>query len=238
MRAGIALVCTIILLPAVRAAATPYYIGYEADTPGVFPEDVGWERHPTGGGANRTVADGIFTLSSDDPAVSDIYRFDGNEQMNPDPGEFFFAEWRMRVLPGSANADVSVYFASDDYGGDVSMGWGENDFWSFADGNHLQLDATVFHTYRLESLDMVDYEFYLDGDLAYQGFFDPPTLNSSFAFWGDGGVGQPGTTIYSSSEWDYFRLGVLPVPAPSAAWLLVGAMGAFVLMRRRQIIVH
>ena len=215
------------------ARATPYYMGYEADTPGSFPEDEGWDRRVTGGGADRTVADGIFTLSSTDPAVSDVYRFEGNEQMNPGPGEFFFAEWRMRLLPGSSDADVSVFFASDNFGGDVSMGWGENDFWSFRDYAHITLDATVFHTYRLESLDMVDYDFYLDGEFAYQGFFDPPTLNSSFAVWGDGGV-----NITSSSQWDYFRLGVSPVPAPSAVWVLLSGAGGFVLMRGRRIVFH
>jgi hypothetical protein len=232
MRAGIALVCTIILLPAVHAAATPYYIAYEADTPGVFPEDVGWERLATGGGADRTIAGGILRLSADVTGISDVYKFDGNEQLNPDPGEFFFAEWRMRIISPS-DVDITVYFTSDDFGGIVSMGWGENDFWSFADGNHLQLDATVFHTYRLVSLDMLDYEFYLDGEPAYQGFFDPPTLDSSFVLWGDGGVNG-----ISTSEWDYFRLGVVPVPAPSALWMLLSGAGGLVLMRGRRTVIQ
>ena len=97
----------------------------------------------------------------------------------------------------------------------------------------MPLDATVFHTYRLVSLDMLDYKLYLDGEFAYQGFFDPPTINSSFAGWGDGGVNG-----ISTSDWDYFRLGVSPVPAPSAVWLLLSSAGAFVLRRGRRIVVH
>jgi hypothetical protein len=189
---------------------------------------MGWERLATGGGADRTIADGILRLSANVTGISDGYKFDGNEQLNPDTGEFFYAEWRMRIISPSSDADVTVYFASDDFGGDVSMGWGENDFWSLYDFHHISLDATVFHTYRLESLDMADYDFYLDGELAYQGFFDPPTLNSSFAFWGDGGVNG-----ISTSEWDYFRLGVTPIPAPAPLWpLLIGAILAFRVVRR------
>ena len=223
-------ILAVVLLSAVPAGATTYQINYEGDTPGVYPEDVGWTRHPTGGGAVRTIEDGILRLVADDPAISDAYRYEGNEQMNPDEGEFFFAEWRMRVLPGSSDEDVFVYFASDDFGGDVSMHWGEGDFWSLHDDHHILLDATVFHTYRLESVDMVGYAFFLDGEAAYEGFFDPPTLNSSFAAWGDGGVGQPGTTNFSSSEWDYFRMGVVPIPEPTGWVLLL----SFVLCRPKR----
>ena len=38
-------ICLIVcLMPAMPTEATPYQISYEADTPGSFPEDEGWER--------------------------------------------------------------------------------------------------------------------------------------------------------------------------------------------------
>ena len=172
MRAGIALVCTIILLPAVHAAATPYLIAYEGD---VYPEQAGWERYITGGGVNRSLDNGIFIVP------------DGME----------------RSFLGSY---AEVGFASS---GDEGIAW---------------LDTTVFHTYRLDSVDMVDYTMIIDDAVAWEGFFVPGTVNSSIVVFGDRLVGSA-----SGSQWDYFRFGV--VPEPGCALLL--AVGLFLAPARR-----
>ena len=70
---GVLIILCGILLTAGPALATPYYIAYEGDTPGVFPEDVGWERLATGGGANRTIADGVMRLSADITGISESF---------------------------------------------------------------------------------------------------------------------------------------------------------------------
>jgi len=58
-------ICLIVSLAgALPTEATPYQISYEANTPGSFPEDEGWERFTTGGGVSRAVENGILTLQA------------------------------------------------------------------------------------------------------------------------------------------------------------------------------
>ena len=47
--------------------------------------------------------------------ITDQYKFDRQEMLNPDAGEFFFAEWRMRLLPGSDSSDVGVIINTDNF---------------------------------------------------------------------------------------------------------------------------
>jgi hypothetical protein len=227
MRAGIALVCTIILLPAVHAAATPYLIAYEGD---VYPEQAGWERYITGGGVNRSLDNGIFTLQAVNPAPdggSDQYIYDMQEQLNPDPGEFFFAEWRVRLAPDSASSDVHVLIVPDNqerafYGVYATTLFA--DTWQYPTA---YLDTTVFHTYRLESFDMVNYTMFIDGDIVWQNEFCPGTTQSSLVRWGDGGVFGA-----SGSQWDFFRFGVA-VPEPASCMMTFFALVVAVLIRKR-----
>jgi hypothetical protein len=232
MRAGIALVCTIILLPAVHAAATPYYIAYEADTPGVFPEDVGWERVYGFGGATRSVENGLLALSSTDIQVFDFYEIDMGGNLDPDPGEMFFAEWRLKVEYNSdldfGDSDVAI--ARDSTGG--PFGGGHVAFEFFEDhveettsGSGRIFQQGVFHTFRFESADMTQYLFYIDGELSFEGVFDTPSVNDSFVNFGDGTQG-----VASTAQWDYFRFGV--VPEPGSALLL--AVGLFLAPARRR----
>jgi hypothetical protein len=113
MRAGIALVCTIILLPAVHAAATPYLVAYEGD---VYPEEAAWERITTDGGVERSLENGVLTLHDPNPAPyggSDQYNYYMNEQLDPSWEELFFVDWRVRILADPWGGDPKVFIAPD-----------------------------------------------------------------------------------------------------------------------------
>src|SRR5262249_20346055 len=75
------------------ALGTPYWVAYEGDD---FPEAEGWERHTSGGGAVRSLLDGVLTLDSlQSPLIFDDYFW--RRQLNPGPQELFVCEWRVRV---------------------------------------------------------------------------------------------------------------------------------------------
>ncbi len=211
-------------LTAPQVFATPYEVLYDANTPGVFPEDLGWDRYTTGGGAIRTVEDGLLKLDGfASRTITDQYLWDAMETLDPGPGELFYAEWRMRVLPGSEGSDIDVFIATDGGLRDFNLLYSTNGMRSSGDGRQVFMDMTVFHTFRLESLDMIDYAMFIDGQLAWEGFFASPTIFSSWVIFGDGAVGAT-----SGSHWDYFKFGVRSVPAPSALLLLIpGALIAF-----------
>ena len=208
-------ILAVVLLSAVPAGATTYQINYEGD---VFPEEAGWERVISAGGADRSIDDGILTLSGlDDMMISDQYVMDMQEQLNPDPGEFFFAEWRMRLLPGSDGSDTGLLIATDGMERDLHATYGVEWFFSARDGMIAYLDTTVFRTYRLESLDMVDYTMFIDGEVAWQGYFGEGTTQSSEVAFGDEFIGSA-----SASQWDYFRFGVQVIPEPGTFLLVAG----------------
>ena len=189
-----------LLLGTAYALAEPYEVAYEGD---VFPEEVGWERFTSGGGAERSVAGGLLALSSDDPLVADQYRFDAQGALDAGPGEFFYAEWRMRLLPGSGIADVNVSIYRDAGQGDIWLGFSTDFVISFLDDNRIDpIDTTIWRDYRIVSFDMVNYDFFIDGAYADSGFFAFPGLADAKVWFGDCCIGQA-----SSSEWDYFRFG-------------------------------
>jgi len=192
-----------LLIAASLVYAEPYQVNYEGD---VFPEEVGWERYTTGGGATRSIQNGVLLLESTDPLVSDVYLLDRQGQLDAGLGEMFYAEWRMRLLPGSGIADVDCFMARDSEAGDINMTWSSDYFWSLHDDHEFPIDATEFHCYRVESTNMVEYDFFIDGAYRFTGFFDPPGVTSSWVYFGDSSIGQA-----SSSEWDYFRFGVMPI---------------------------
>ena len=227
MRAGIALVCTIILLPAVRAAATPYLIAYEGD---VYPEEAGWERLASGGGVERSIDSGVLTLYDPSPPTegkSDAYRLDRIGKLGPGIGERWFAEWRMRTI-WDEFADVGVFIAEDAGLLALDFRLGETWFYSAKEDLLHSLDGTMFHTYRVESVDMLNYSLFIDENWIWNGEFLPGTTWSSTVFWGDQGFLVP-----STSEWDYFHFGVSAVPSPGAFLLLAVGLGIMALMPKR-----
>lgn len=203
------------------ARASPYWIAYEGDE---FPENAGWTRHNFGDGpAVRSIADGIFTIDSLwSPNISDFYEID--RQMNPDPGELFVAEWRLRVVEeyGSplSGGDAIVAVAGDE-GNDLGLEYRVDEIHSTYDSWIIPIEPLIFHDYRLTTADMVNYSFYIDGTLALAGTFEPATLNVSFFAFGDGVNGRRSLT-----EWDYVRFGVVPEASSGLGLLGLGLLAA------------
>ncbi len=217
----------LLALGAQPALGTPYEVLYDANVDGVFPEDEGWVRITSAGGANRTVENGILTLDGlACNQISDQYRWNAMETLDPDPGEMFYAEWRMRLLPGSEDSDVGVFIATDAMQRAFNLQYSVFGMRSSQDDREVNLDMTVLHRFRMESLDMVDYVMYVDDDLVWDGAFVAPAIFSSRVNFGDRFIGAA-----SASEWDYFRFGVVAVPEPSTLFLV--GYGVCTLHRRR-----
>ena len=201
------------------ACAEPYWIAWEGDA---LPEEQGWERNwgdwegqYHGDGAIRTLEDGVMTMDSlYDPGVFDLAVLE--RPFNPDPGELFVIEWRLRVDQVTGPGDPGIGFFSDDrwavgftYTEDRVLGGFDADL-------DFPVSSGQFHDYRATSWDMRTYEFFVDGELVHQGVFDYGGPASTLS-WGDGTQGAA-----SLHHWDYFRVGVIPEPG-AFGMLLLGA---------------
>jgi hypothetical protein len=214
----------IVALAAAGAAfGTPYWIAYEGHD---FPENEGWlrvwgdEEGPYHGGAERSLADGILTL--DGLRSDQIYDFyEMQRPIAPGPGETFVAEWRVLVDPASDPRDVGVAIANPSRLAFFLIGPNSLVSW---DGPAISIEAGVFHTFVFSSQNMQEYQLVIDDDATYNGYFNLPTY-SSFVNFGDAGQGER-----SSSQWDYFRFGVVPEPASA---LLAGCTFSFSRRTRR-----
>ena len=201
-----------------------FWISYDASC-GLYPEEVGWTRTTHGGGAVRSLADGILTLDSTaDSMICDgygIYR-----PTTPGPGETFVCEWRMCLAQHSGFGESLVSMCADD-GGGVAFRYWMDYLQSYHDGWTVPITPGVFHTYRLESTDMYTYSLWIDGAFVRTGQFDRPGPPTPYAAFGDCGYGGG---VLSLTQWDYFRFGV--VPEPGAIGLALAAC-ACVARRRR-----
>ncbi len=155
------------------AVAEPFWVEYNASS-GLFPEEVGWERLVMGGGAQRSLEDGLLTL--DGLASSDIV--DDYGMLRPidlSPGQSFVMEWRLRVdeVHGSSNPLVGVWF--DEGRGRVSLKYSESAIYSLLEGVWIDFEPYVFHEYSLVSSDMLTYTLHIDGSVAYSGNFVSPS---------------------------------------------------------------
>ncbi len=218
-----------VLVAALGVLATPagadeYWITYEGND---FPEDVGWRRiyrNEDGwyeGGAERWIENGIFTLDTRESAmICDYYGI--SCQMDPDPGETFVAEWRLNIVQANQSMEVGVWMARDDPPGYVWLEYLEDEVWIGREHWSHPIEPHVFHTYRIESTDMVDYSLCVDGEQVHQGaFYTATDLNSCMAF-GDPWYG--GGNVTSLSQWDYVRFGVVPEPASLTFVVLTGIL--------------
>ena len=176
MRLAIALSCMLVFTSAVTAEPyeesyyppeSPYVRG--EDVGGPFPEEApwDWERYTTGGGADRTAGAGVLTLEAEVPGISDMYLQDKNGELDAEPGERFYAEWRVRLDPEATAEDVTVYVSTDEEAGDIELGFAPDYVYSFYEYRLTEVDTTVWHTYRIESVNMLDYDFYVDGLYIY-----------------------------------------------------------------------
>ena len=187
------------------AFAAPYWVAWEGDD---FPENEGWQRVVDGiGPAERTLADGIMTIDGlADTQIDDYYRIE--RPLDPEPDEQFIMQWRLRVhdVVGSPLAlyDPGVaIFSDDDW--TVSLLFGTDFIRSFHEHMVIPIEPDVFHEFEFRSLGMRSYELYVDGTLVHDGFFWEPTFESSKVAWGDLARGSASLT-----DWDYFRVGVVP----------------------------
>jgi len=201
------------------AGADEYWITYEAND---LPEDEGWNRswgnndgpfH--GDGAYRTIEDGVLTMDSlYSERVYDYAYLRLPGEFDPDPGELFVIEWRLKVdevVSRWGAYDPSVGCASD---GAMQLGLGYHEDWIesvFEDDVYIPIEPYVFHEYRVISWDMYDYTLYIDGEVAHDGVFCQRSMESSMG-WGDTVSGSASLT-----HWDYLRFGVIPEPSSLVA---------------------
>jgi hypothetical protein len=216
----------ILLLPVLLSAAAaplqaaPYWVAYEGD---VFPEQAGWERQNSPDDSIRSIENGIFVLDTrPNEDMFDFYRIE--RPIDPEPGETFIAEWRLRVVEnnGSIYGDSGITIAPDIEGA-LSFRYFEDAVNSTREEWSWPIQAGAFHTYRVESTDMRNYDLWIDELLIRSGTWDTNSLLRSFVAFGDG--------VFPSSsltEWDFMRFGV--VPEPGSGWILAMGWG---LSRRR-----
>jgi hypothetical protein len=199
------------------AQADPYWVSWEGED---WPENQGWTRvwgnwdgQYQGPGAHRTLENGILTYDSlYDNGVYDFQELFRPGEIDPTPGEVFVAEWRLRVDQVVGRADPGVGVSSDQ-AWSVGFQFGYDRIYSvFEHFLEIPFEPGVFHAYRMTSPSMIDYQLYIDGELARQGRFTH-LVEESRLHWGEGVQGAA-----SLHEWDYVRFGV---PEPSVLWMMV-----------------
>ena len=196
------------------ASGDEYWIAYEGND---FPENEGWRRITFGGGANRFLNQGNLVIDSlASTQIADFYEMRRNGELDPDPGELFLMQWRLKIEEIVGFMDISLGVNSDEKWA-IALEMNMNTIRSSLEGLTASFDPGVFHVFALTSTNMRTYELRIDGKPAINGqfrlFFD-----SSRVAWGDGVQGSA-----SLSQWDYFRFGVVPEPS-SALLFSVGFM--------------
>jgi len=195
------------------ATAELYWVAYEGND---YPENEGWERITRGGGASRSLADGIMTLDGlDSIEITDILRM--NRPLNPEAGEQFVVQWRLRINKvGNPNSEydpgLAVY--SDDAWHFI-MVMGVDETRSILEQKSVAFGPGVFHAWEFRSSDMRTYTLFVDGLVVDTGSFIQSGAVESRISWGDLVAGSN-----SHSDWDYFRFGIVPEP-PSSISVLV-----------------
>jgi hypothetical protein len=212
------------------SSANQYYVGFEGSN---LPEnEPGWVRHfgdqygeGHGSGDARwieTDPNGNNSLVIDGLASHWTYDYaEYQRQINPDPGEMFFAEWRLNVVEQYGYSDTGALFARDG-GGTLDFMYYLDRIVSMREGYPYwtyPIAPGVFHTYRIESWDMVNCRLWIDDEVVRDGWWDLNSINQSYVAFGDGAYGN--VEIRSLSEWDYFRFGVVPEPASMSLFVLM-----------------
>lgn len=211
---GVCLFAFLGLAAAPAGWATPYWIAWEGDD---FPENQGWTRSwgnwdglHQGPGAIRTLENGVLTYDSlYDAGVWDTCSIERPGEMDPDPGEIFVCEWRLRVREvTSVYGDPAVVAISDDAWG-VAFDYAEDHIRGGYGEGWLSIPIVpyVWHDYRLLSSDMRAYDLYIDDQLVRHGGFTHVVTPSVCGF------GDMAQGVASLHDWDYYRFGVIPEPA-------------------------
>ncbi len=204
-----------------RALAAPFTVAYEGND---FPENEGWRRRTTAGGAIRSIEDGQLVLDGrSNVEISDFYeRRDGSIAL--DPGEQFFVEWRFSLEDHSGPiGDGSLNITTDDgYWVTINISPTRIRFGLTDEQIEFAFDGSV--SFRLESDDLRSFSLFANGSLIHAGHFRPLIGLGPRVSWGDGTQG-----VSSLSRWDYFRFGVVPEPRSCVG----GIFGLIYLLRRR-----
>ena len=211
------------LLPA--AQAEPYWISYEGND---LPENEGWTRYwgnndgeYQGGGAVRTIEDGVLTMDSrHDEWLWDFNFIERPGQMDPGPGETFVMEWRLKVEEAVGyRGDPLINVASDECR-TVGYVFREDQIWCyFEDYTIIPIAPGVYHNYRFVSSDMLSYDLYIDDVLVHEGTWWQGVRDSRIGWGSDV---RPATSL---AQWDYVRFGVVPEPNTVFLILVVLACG-------------
>ncbi|MGE0482172.1 MAG: hypothetical protein AB7Q17_17060 [Phycisphaerae bacterium] len=211
-----------------RARAAPYWVAWEGND---YPENEGWERRMNGvGPAVRTLHDGLMTMDGlADLQIDDYYRME--RPLNPETGEEFVMQWRVRVneIIGHPLAlyDPGVAVWSDDDWA-VLFILGTDFIRSFHEDLNIPVQPGAFHAFEFRSSDMRSYQLFVDGSLIHVGSFWEPDFDRSRVHWGDMTRGSA-----SSSDWDYFRFGVVPEPGTGLCFLTCLCCVQMVFLTRR-----
>ncbi len=203
--------------------AEPFWIAYEGND---FPENEGWDRNfgnqegPGKGGALRSLSDGVFRISGlADNQIYDVYELD--QPIALDERESLLVEFRLRIDPFSDEDDVGAAIGISDPPGLLGIQFGPTAIYSSFENLEFGIDMTGFREIAIQSDDLIHYLLHVDGNLIWSGVWDSFVSMDSFVGWGDAVQGRR-----SASEWDYFRVGVIPEAATSS-YILVACAWAF-----------
>jgi hypothetical protein len=201
-RVTLAAVFGALLLGGIGKADT-YWIAWEGNDPNDWPENSGWTRCYRAPGANRTLENGVLTYDSNDPQIYDYYERFRPQALDPTPGTVFFLEWRLLVQSVTEWTDPGVSLQSDE-AWSLGFTFGVD----FIDSAHeyvtIPFAPGLPHSYAIISAGMRSYKLYIDGALAWEGWFAKRFVTSRVA-WGDSVQG-----VASVHQWDYVRFGVVP----------------------------
>jgi hypothetical protein len=186
---------------AATVRADQYWIAYEGKD---FPENEGWTRSFSAGGAIRSLESGALVidgLASD--RIYDTYQWFDFE--NPKPEEVFVVEWRVLIDGQSEPFDSSVTVARNGIAGDFSLDFAADRVRIRDQDTEVLFSPGEWHEYRIRSSDMQTFSLELDGVFAATGEFLTPSILEPFVSFGDEWIGRA-----SRSQWDYMRFGVVP----------------------------
>jgi len=212
MRTVLAL--TAMLVFAGVATAESYEFSYypfggvrgEGDQGGQLPEDQGWDPYSVGNVAAWAdpSEQALHLLATE----LDTFKFYDNELMgaiNPDPGDFLYVEWSMEVISEYYHSDTWVTVGLDEFGGDASIQVSTDRVEDMEGDEEYMIEPGQPHTFLVRSVNLIDYDLYVDGQYAFSDVFKTPSAFDSLVSWGDN------ASLYSESLWGFMRYGGAPL---------------------------
>ncbi len=212
-------------LAAPGALGAPYWVSYEGND---FPENEGWT-HYYGDGNWPTEHTALRSIEGGSLVIDDLYDpriFDGAqrivrpEQVLPQAGESFVAEWRAWGDPRSAEVDSGVGIVRGTVPDYVRFFLGPAGMQLEVPGGPVTLpyEPGVFHSFRAIATGGATLALEVDGNPVWSGAFNGelgPGLDSQFYF------GNLVSGASSLVRWDYVRFGIVPEPLTFPAFLLL-----------------